>query len=146
MQCEEVHHPEINVPKAMIITQVTAIGMGIIFVVSTLFIMPDLDMVAVAVSGQAGCMIFSILKFVGLACLLHCKSDLILQNAMGMHSFDCLEGCEKADMVYLGTPGSAFALLFLSLTCGFGLCVECLVAASRFVWAFARDGGLPFSG
>ena len=43
------------------------------------------------------------------------------------------------------TPGGALALLLLALSCSIWISTECLCAASRFVWAFARDGGLPGS-
>ncbi|ORY26032.1 amino acid/polyamine transporter I [Naematelia encephala] len=105
--CEECHQPEKNVPKAMVYTQITSVVVGIPFIISTLFIMPDLDVVVGAINSQA--------------------AYVILDSAM-TH------------------PGGAFALLILAYTCAIGLCVESLTATSRFIWGFARDGGLPFSG
>lgn len=45
----------------------------------------------------------------------------------------------------MDTPGGALALLILSASCSIWISTECMCAASRFVWAFARDGGLPCS-
>ncbi|KAI0174286.1 amino acid/polyamine transporter I [Pestalotiopsis sp. NC0098] len=46
----------------------------------------------------------------------------------------------------IGSPGGSFALLIplivLALICGIG----CTTAASRCIWAFARDGAIPGSG
>lgn len=45
----------------------------------------------------------------------------------------------------MDTPGGALALLLVSLSTAVFLLVGTLTAGSRFVWAFARDGGLPGS-
>ncbi|KAK4688951.1 choline transport protein, partial [Tremellales sp. Uapishka_1] len=105
--CEEVHQPEKNIPKAMVLTQITSVAIGVPFIISTLFIMPDTLTVISAVNSQA--------------------AYVILDAAMG-------------------AKGSALVLILLAYICGIALCVETLTAGSRFVWSFARDGGLPFSG
>ncbi|KAK4699261.1 choline transport protein, partial [Phenoliferia sp. Uapishka_3] len=45
----------------------------------------------------------------------------------------------------MDTKGGAFVLLILSTAMGFFLLTGTMTAASRFLWAFARDGGLPGS-
>jgi amino acid transporter len=106
LQCEEVVDPAINVPKAMMITQLFGTVAGAVFIIAILFALPDESEVIYASLGSAGYVIF--------------------QSAMG-------------------TPGGALALLLLSVSCSIWISTECLCAASRFVWAFARDGGLPGS-
>ncbi|KAK9446083.1 Amino acid/polyamine transporter I [Metarhizium brunneum] len=45
----------------------------------------------------------------------------------------------------MGTPGGGLALMFFLLGVAVFCCISITTAASRTLWAFARDGAIPFS-
>jgi amino acid transporter len=50
--CEEVQNPEREVPKAMVLSVVTAGITGVIYLIPILFVMPDIDKLLVVSTGQ----------------------------------------------------------------------------------------------
>lgn len=50
--CEEVQNPEREVPKAMVLSVVAAGITGVIYLIPILFVMPDVDQLLAALSGQ----------------------------------------------------------------------------------------------
>jgi amino acid transporter len=104
--CEEVRHPAIQVPKAIVGGLVLNFLAGIVFLIPIAFVLPDVAELAALASGQ--------------------PVPPIFKSATG----------SSAGAFCLLIP-----LLMLGIICGMG----CVTAASRCVWAFARDGAIPGS-
>lgn len=85
-----------------------------------------------------GVMVNGTLGFIFLTVIMCTLGDLnvILDNATG----------QPLPQIFLeatGSTGAAFGLFFMILVIGLSCGLACSQAASRCVWAFSRDGGIP---